>query len=219
MAVVIGSARGNEYGGANNGLPGDQKQIEQPDYKGEVSLEPFYVHKLGWVVIRPRSAKIAITLASKMLQACNNKNIGYDQNRRHQIWQYGTGSTTKCSCDCSSLVRQCILEAGIQVENFTTFNEKAKIAATGQFDCYPYEANLRLQTGDILVTKTKGHTAIVVSTDNPNIGNEIDIDDIARRVIRGEFGTGATRRQKLESIRVGLYAQVQRRVNQMLIVG
>lgn len=45
--------------------------------------------------------------------------------------------------------------------------------------------------------------------------NKYDIDELARRVYRGDFGTGGTRRAKLEHIEKGLYAKVQKRVNEL----
>ena len=43
-----------------------------------------------------------------------------------------------------------------------------------------------------------------------------DIDDLARRAIRGEFGNGFARKAKLEKMERGLYAQVQKRINEMM---
>ena len=43
-----------------------------------------------------------------------------------------------------------------------------------------------------------------------------DIEDLATRTIRGEFGNGSVRRDTLENMEQGLYAKVQKRVNEML---
>ena len=99
-----------------------------------------------------------------MITACNNKNIGYDQSNRLGVIKYGTGSTVKTECDCSSLVRQCVKEAaGVDAGNFTTANEKNMLTKTGLFDALTYSAGMTLYTGDILVTKTQGHTVVVTS--------------------------------------------------------
>ena len=100
-----------------------------------------------------------------MLRACNNNNIGYDQYNRLGIIKYGTSSTVKTECDCSSLVRQCVKEAtGIDAGNFTTSNEKNMLLATGLFEkAVSVTSSTIMYNGDILVTKTKGHTVIVVS--------------------------------------------------------
>lgn len=42
-----------------------------------------------------------------------------------------------------------------------------------------------------------------------------DITELARRVYRGEFGNGATRKARLEHLEKGLYAKVQKRVNEL----
>lgn len=167
MAVYIGSARGDERGYAAGGASGDQKQYTTPDYRGEVSMEKFYVHSKGWVILRAKRADVAMGLAASMIQACNNKNIGYDQNQRLGVTQHGTWSAVRTECDCSSLVRQCIREATyaancfVDIGNFTTANEASVVMATGLFDRFNYVSGMTLYTGDILVTKTKGHTVIV----------------------------------------------------------
>ena len=167
MAVIFGSARIDENGKASGGKAGDQKQTASTDWKGEVSLENGYIHKLGWVVLRTKNPEIAHKIAFAMLQACNNKNIGYDQNQRLGIITNGTASQIATECDCSSLVRQCVKEAtGVDAGNFTTANEKSKLLATGLLDEVKFTSLKALKEGDILVTKTKGHTVIVVESSN-----------------------------------------------------
>lgn len=164
MQVIIGSARSDENGKASGGQLGDQKQIIAPDYKGEVSMQTFYVHKLGWRVIRFKSVEHAKKFAVAMERACNNPNIGYDQSGRYAILKVGTYTTTPTECDCSSLVRQCFKEAtGIDPGDFNTATEKDKLLQTGLVEVIEYRDGLTLYTGDILVTKTKGHTAGVTS--------------------------------------------------------
>lgn len=167
MSVTIGSARIDENKKVSGGKAGDQTQKTVPDYSGEVSMQPFYVHSKGWNVLRAKDTETALGLAAAMVTACNNKNIGYNQARRGDIIKYGTRAITPTSCDCSSLVRQCIIEAsGIIPGDFTTANEVALLNKTGLFvyielDKKQY-SSFGYRTGDILVTKTKGHTAIVV---------------------------------------------------------
>ena len=161
--TIIGSARIDERGKASGGKAGDQKQKTSPDYKGEVSMQNFYdVGKWGYVV-RAKSEDVASIIALAMTDACNNPNIGYNQARRLDIIKAGTRTATPTSCDCSSLVRQCVREAGIEVGNFTTANEVSVLMATGQFEKIAYTKGMKLYLGDILVTKTKGHTVIVTS--------------------------------------------------------
>jgi hypothetical protein len=161
--TTIGSARIDERGKASGGKAGDQKQKSTPDYKGEVSMQNFYdVGKWGYVV-RAKNADTASNIALAMTIACNNPNIGYNQARRLDIIKAGTHATQPTSCDCSSLVRQCVREAGVEVGNFTTANEAAVLTATGQFEKLTYKKGMALFLGDILVTCVKGHTVVVTS--------------------------------------------------------
>lgn len=161
--TTIGSARIDERGKATGGKAGDQKQKSTPDTKGEVSMQNFYVSSKGWYILRAKNPDIASKIALAMTIACNNPNIGYNQARRLDIIKAGTHATQPTSCDCSSLVRQCVREAGVEVGNFTTANEASVLTATGHFDKLTYKAGITLYIGDILVTKTKGHTVVVVS--------------------------------------------------------
>ena len=168
--TTIGSARIGERGKATGGKAGDQKQKTSPDYKGEVSMQNFYVSSKGWYILRAKNPQVASNIALAMTIACNNPNIGYNQARRLDIIKAGTHATSPTSCDCSSLVRQCVREAGVEVGNFTTANEASVLTATGHFDKFVYTKGSQLYLGDILVTKTKGHTVIVTSgaTRNPD---------------------------------------------------
>lgn len=161
--TIIGSARIDERGKASGGKAGDQKQKASPDYKGEVSMQNFYVSSKGWYILRAKNPEVASNIALAMTIACNNPNIGYNQARRLDIIKAGTHATSPTSCDCSSLVRQCIREAGVEVGNFTTANEASVLTATGHFEKFVYTKGSQLYLGDILVTKTKGHTVIVTS--------------------------------------------------------
>lgn len=159
MSVIIGSARIDERGKASGGSAGDQKQASSPDYKGEVSMQAFYIHKLGWIIIRFKNASHALKFAEAMKRACNNSNIGYDQLGRYGILKVGTGTTTKTECDCSSLIRQCFKEAtGVDPGDFTTANAVTVLKATGLVDVIGnYKNGTTLYTGDILNTQSKGH--------------------------------------------------------------
>ena len=156
--LTIGHASKTEYSGITNGVAGDQTGEE-------VCMRSYYMHSKGWYVLRPKNIDHANAIAESMIRACKNDNIGYDQYGRLGIITYGTNSTVKTECDCSSLVRQCVIEGtGIDAGNFTTDNEKKMLLATGLFeDAISVTSSTVLYNGDILVTKTKGHTVIVVS--------------------------------------------------------
>lgn len=161
--VYIGSARIDENGHATGGQKGDQKQTAETDYKGEVSIQEFYEHKKGWVILRPKMLGIADRIAYAMKCACNNKNIGYNQADRYGIISKGIYTKEPTNCDCSSLIRACVIYAlGIDPGDFNTSTEVAKLMATGYFNKLDYVKGMLLLEGDILVTKTKGHTVAVV---------------------------------------------------------
>lgn len=164
MGLIVGSARIDENGNLKNGKTGDQT-------RKEVSTQAYYTHKKGWYVLRAKSVAHANALATAMKQACDNNKIGYDQNERNgvitQLKKYGSLDkiATATECDCSSLVRTCIIQAtGKDVGNITTANEASVLEASGLFEAKKsVNGEGMLYNGDILVTKTKGHTVIVVS--------------------------------------------------------
>ena len=179
MAVIIGSARFDENGKIANGVAGDQKQALTPDYKGEVGMENWYLHKLGWRVFRCKDPAKAEKIAWDMEAACNNKYIGYDQNQDQTLYNVAkplgfdcSKVKTSCETDCARLVRVCVLYAGITVADFYTANEASALMATGQFteltDSKFTTSSDYLKRGDILVTKSKGHSAVVLSNGAAN---------------------------------------------------
>ena len=168
MSIMVGSARIDERGNASGGAAGDQKQTSATnDLTGEVSMQKMYSHSKGWYILRPKSAAHAVKMADLMKAACNNANIGYDQGNRLGVVQHGIMTAVKTECDCSSLVREVVKEAtGKDPGNFTTANEAAALEATGLFESkrsYVSQSATPVYDGDVLVTKAKGHTVIVVS--------------------------------------------------------
>ena len=164
MAVLIGSAR-SSYG---NTTPGDQNGGR------EVSTEKYYVHSKGWYVLRAKDPDARERIAVAMERACANDDIGYDQSTRltlfNNVKDFGfdpAKTTKKVNTDCSALVRVCVHYAGIEVDNFITSNEVSKLMATGEFDKFSDDEHCKssdhLLRGDILDTRTKGHTVVVLS--------------------------------------------------------
>lgn len=226
MAVIIGSARIDERGKASGGAAGDQKQTGTDDYKGEVSLQPFYNHKKGWYVLRPKDPAIAEKIAELMILACNNKNIGYNQNQRLGIIKNGIMTDIPTECDCGTTVRECVKEAsGVDPGNFTTANEVDVLKKTGLFDPpRAYVTGTTLYPGDVLVTKTKGHTAIVVSgairkasggSGAKTTEKEKSVEQIAKEVLLGKWGNGQDRKTRLQNAGYD-YSAVQAEVNRIL---
>lgn len=162
--VIFGSARHDENGNYSGGKAGDNLQKSSTnDTVGEVSMQNGYVHSKGWIILRPVTSTLATNMATAMKQACNNKNIGYDQSNRGGIIKYGVNSKVATECDCSSLVRACCIACGFEPGNFTTANARTVLLATGYFKELRFTSLQALRMGDVLVTKTKGHIVVVVS--------------------------------------------------------
>lgn len=165
--IMIGSARIGENGGITGGKAGDQKQSSLTyDTAGEVAMQVFYVHPKGWYIIRHNDAVTAERIAQLMITACNNPNIGYNQNDRYGVVKYGVTTKVKTNSDCSSLVRECVKEAtGKDPGDFNTSSEWSVLSKMGCFTRITYvnQSSTPVYNGDILVTKTKGHTVIVTS--------------------------------------------------------
>lgn len=172
MAIMVSSARSDERGRYSGGKAGDQKQKSKTnDTRGEVSMQAMYTHRKGWYILRPKKVSHADAIADGGTRAANNPNIGYSQSDRLGVVKHGINTKVKTNADCSSLVRQAVKEAtGKDPGNFTTANEANMLMATGLFAkiAYVNQSKTPVYNGDILVTKTKGHTVIVVSG-NPRV--------------------------------------------------
>ena len=165
MAVIIGSARIDENGKAHGGAAGDQTGKE-------VSTQAWYDR--DWRVLRPKDPVKAKKIAKGMQSACDNANIGYDQYQRQTLYNLvkplgydPAKANKKCETDCSALVRVCCCYGGIMVGDFNTESEVRVLMATGEFveltgSKYTSQSDY-LGIGDILVTRKKGHTVVVLS--------------------------------------------------------
>ncbi|MBD5396120.1 MAG: hypothetical protein HDR71_18115 [Lachnospiraceae bacterium] len=170
MSIKVGSARIDENGKISGGAAGDQTGKE-------VSTQDYYLHSKGWYLLRPKSVEDANKLAASMLAACENDNIGYCQGHRTTViamlQKYGSMAAIKekTEADCGTLVRGCCIESGFDPGNFTTANEASCLENTGRFEKkISVTSSTTLYNGDVLVTKTKGHTVVVVSG-NPRSGS------------------------------------------------
>lgn len=168
MSIKVGSARIDENGKLTGGEAGDQTG-------NEVSIQSYYMHSKGWYLLRPKEVSDANAIAGAMQAACDNNNIGYCQGHRTTVItmlkKYGSMAAIKekTEADCSSLVRGCCIEAGFDPGNFNTSNEAACLEKTRRFESkVAVISSTVLYNGDVLVTKTKGHTVIVVSG-NPRV--------------------------------------------------
>lgn len=197
MAVRIGSARIDENGNARGGRAGDQTGRE-------VGTQSWYKHNKGWRVFRAKSAEVAEKIAQDMQWACENKHIGYDQGQRLTLYNVSKPLgfncrkvTTNCETDCSALVRVCCAYAGVMLPNFRTPTEPAALLDSGAFTelkgAKYTDSSAYLKRGDILVTKTQGHT-VVVLTNGPKAGEDDPADTALRR---GDEGAAVKAMQQL----------------------
>lgn len=174
MSVKVGSAR-SSYGNTKRGDQAGGK---------EVSTQPWYKHTKGWRVFRAKNAAIREKLGLAMEHACKNDHIGYSQEDRSSLYNAVKDlyfdpllCTKDVNTDCSALVRVCCAFAGIKLKDFTTSSEPGVLAACGYFEELTLskyrEQDDWLMRGDILVTKTKGHTVIVLTNGSKAEKNEI----------------------------------------------
>ena len=130
------------------------------------------------MVLRAKDPIKAAKIAQAMRAACVNDNIGYDQYQNQTLWNavknkgYDPAkATVKCETDCARLVRVCCAYAGIMAKDFYTATEVAYLMDTGEFVKFTSSKYTSqddyLGAGDILVTKTKGHTAVVLTKRRP----------------------------------------------------
>lgn len=167
VKVKVGSARIDENGKAKGGKAGDQTGKE-------VSTQNWYKHSKGWRVFRAKDPEKANMIAQDMQWACDNKHIGYDQGQRLTLYNvakevdFNCKKVTKdCETDCSALVRVCCAYAGIMLPNFRTPTEPGALLESGEFvemkGAKYTDSSDYLKRGDILVTKTQGHTVVVLN--------------------------------------------------------
>ena len=179
MAVKIGHASIDENGRAQGGKAGDQTGKE-------VCTRNWYKHSKGWRVLRCTDPIKAGMIADAMRAAAENDKIGYDQGQRLTLYDqaskvgFDPGKVNvACETDCSALVRVCLAYAGITVGNFRTPTEADMLMATGMFveliGAAYTDSSDYLRVGDVLVTRTQGHT-VVVLTDGPLAGEDTPVD-------------------------------------------
>lgn len=162
--MKIGQASISENG-TIYGNPGDQTGRE-------VAVGPYYQFGQN-VILRFRDPALGVKAADIMKRCCNNSAFGYSQGGRTgaytQLKKAGWNPdkvTTKCNCDCSSLVAAVVNAVGIPINpDSYTGNLRAVLSATGKFEAHTgtgwtnTAANLR--PGDIILAPGK-HVAMAL---------------------------------------------------------
>ena len=163
--VYIGGASIDENGKAHGGKAGNQTGRE-------LNIRKYYKHKQGWRLFRYPDAVVQNKIAFAALNGVNNDRIGYDQlpsNRNSlftaaQKYGYDPGAVkVDVETDCSAFVRCCIAYAGHVLPDFSTYSEPDILKKFGFVEMnFDQDTGNGLLIGDILVTKGKGHTCMVV---------------------------------------------------------
>lgn len=172
MAVKIGHASISERG-TIRGNAGDQTGKE-------VFIRNWYRNSKGWVLLRCTVDGMADYIAEAAEKGCANDDIGYDQIENQTLWDNvkdkgwdPSKTTKKVETDCARFVRVCVQYAiakmGIDkvIGDFYTATEASVLTKSGMFKKYTaskyVDQDDYLQRGDILVTKTKGHTLMILT--------------------------------------------------------
>jgi GH25 family lysozyme M1 (1,4-beta-N-acetylmuramidase) len=223
---MIGHACKNEHKTYKDGQAGDQTKVE-------VYIRTWYNRPWN-VVLRAKDKNTREKLAQAMEMACKNESIGYAQNTRNTLWnnvknnQFNPSKTTKAvNTDCSALVCVCCAYAGVPIQylqisnnSLTTSTLRKYLLTSGMFEVLTDSKYLTsdkyLLRGDILLYEGH-HTAI--NLDDGIYTNQTtqskSIDEIAREVIAGKWGSGEDRKKRLTNAGYN-YSEVQARVNQIL---
>jgi hypothetical protein len=138
-----------------------------------------------------------------MQAACDSAYIGYDQGQRSTLYNASKPLgfnckrvRTHCETDCSALVRVCCAYAGIMLPDIRTTSEPSALLASGAFTeltgaKYTDQQDY-LRRGDILCTRTQGHTVVVLSSG----GKAEATVALAEGLRRGDYGSAVTAMQQ-----------------------
>lgn len=194
--VYVGSASIDENGKAYGGQAGNQSGRE-------LRRQKWYLHSKGWRVLRAKDRNRAVWICAAMEAAIANRHIGYDQWQRNTLYTQAekvgfdlTKVSKDCETDCSALVRVCCAAAGITglPSEFRTYNEASELLKTGMFvelkGAKYTEQSAYLGAGDILVTKTSGHTVVVLNDGGKYEGSGVQTEyQLGDRILRnGDSG-------------------------------
>ena len=198
--VYIGGASIDERGKASGGQAGNQSGRE-------LRRQAYYDHAKEWYVFRAKSPAVREDIALAMERAIANRNIGYDQLQNQTLWNQIKGkgydparATSPCETDCARLVRVCVAygfnENGLDasaVPDWYTGTLPRLIMGLGEFVKYTDDKHCKggrmLARGDILCTRSKGHTVVVLNDGDLFDGGEDAGWELGERILRdGDYG-------------------------------
>lgn len=221
-----------ETGGA--GWDGKAKAGDQTGK--EVCVRSWY-SKPWDIMLRYPDKSIAAKAAAAAVKLANSNLVGYDQSERNTLYNalkavnfdvdayIKSGKKTETDCSAFVYAVYCCFIPGMRSNGNAPvtstmkklFNKWGFVVHTGS----KYLSGTDLINGDILVKEsahtaiatdgTAGGTAPVNMIDIPLYGADVDaaLTVIARDVIRGGWGNGTDRKEKL-------YVAIQTRVNELL---
>lgn len=205
--------------GTTKGSAGDQTGKE-------LNIKDWY--NRPWdAVIRCKNSSKAYEAMEIALNLANSNLVGYSQSDRNSLYkalkkydfviENYIVSGEKTNCDCSSFVYACyacVLPELRRDRNAPTtsiyidfFNDNG--FHIFQNNAYINQTNLLLN-GDILLAIGK-HTAMAYNNSTKEYSNSVEnaLSVIASEVLKGTFGNGETRKEKI-------YKAVQNKVNKLL---
>lgn len=142
----------------------------------EVCIRGLYDYDWDYV-LHPRKPETAVASTTFAIRVCENDNIGYDQNRRNELYSYckkhlftldAHKITQKLSCDCSSFATVVAITAGAgDLTEWVNRNHNCPTTSTmkqafrtyaPEYDIIPFTS---YKEGDICVKEGK-HCVIIV---------------------------------------------------------
>lgn len=222
----------SETGGA--GWDGKAKAGDQTGK--EVCVRSWY-NKPWNVMLRYPDKTIAAKAAAAAVKLANSNLVGYDQSERNTLYKalkavnfdvdayIKSGKKTETDCSAFVYAVYCCFVPGMRSDgNAPVTSTMRNLYKKWGFDVFTgsgYLTGTNNVNGDILV-KEDSHTAIATDgtttgtapvnmVDVPTVNAEIDnaITILAHDVIRGNWGNGNDRKEKL-------YVAIQTRVNELL---
>lgn len=202
----------------------------------EVRVRSWY--SMPWdVMLRYPDKIIAKKAASAAVKLANSNLVGYDQSERNSLYKalkavdfdvdayIRSGKKTETDCSAFVYAVYCCFIPGMRSNG----NAPTAATMTNLFRKFGFVDHIglnylngkNLNNGDILVNErlhtaiatdgTVGGTTPVNTVDNPTYSADVDsaLTVIARDVIRGGWGNGTDRKEKL-------YAAIQARVKKLL---